>query len=110
MDTPNITVNHARALARINSILLYAVFSLLLFGPLGFGAVEPWSIFIVEAGATALFLLWISKQLLNEEIKIRMNPLFLPMGVFGGLIVLQLIFHNTAYPHDSISGALLYCA
>jgi O-antigen ligase len=96
--------------AQADSILLYGIFGLLLFGPVAFGAVEPWSIFVVEAGATALFLLWISKQVLDGGMKIRGNPLFLPMAAFGLLIVSQLVFHVTAYPHDTVSVALLYVA
>jgi O-antigen ligase len=88
--------------------LLYGTFGLLLFGPLAFGAVEPWSIFLMEASSAALFLIWIVKQALEGEIKIRRNPLFLPMGVFGLLILSQLAFRQTAYPHDTISLALLY--
>jgi len=90
--------------------LLYGVFGLLLFGPLAFGAVEQWSIFLLETGSAALFLLWIGKQVLEGEVKIRWNPLFLPMGVFGLLIVLQLAFRRSAYPHDTVSLALQYVA
>ncbi len=89
-------------------VLLYGTFGLLLFLPLAFGAVESWSIFFLEAGAAALFLLWIIKQTLDGEMKIRGNPVFLPMGIFGLLIVSQIVFHQTAYPHDTISLALLY--
>src|SRR6201998_829668 len=90
------------------TVLLYGVFGLLLFGPLAFGAVEPWSIFLMEAGSAALFLLWIGKQGLEGEMKSRWNPLFLPMVVFGLLTVSQLVFRRTAYPHDTASLALLY--
>jgi O-antigen ligase len=90
------------------TILLYGIFGLLLFGPLAFGAVEPWSIFLMEAGSAALFLLWIGKQVLEDEMKIRGNPLFLPMGVFGLLIISQLVFRLSAYPHDTVSLALQY--
>jgi len=81
-----------------------------MFGPLAFGSVEPWSIFILEAGATCLALLWLAKQWLDGEIKIKANPLFLPMASFGLLILIQIIFRATAYRHDTVSGALLYCA
>jgi len=94
--------------AQAGTVLLYGIFGLLLFGPVAFGAVEPWSIFLMEAGAAALFLLWIGKQVLDGEMKIRWNPLFLPMGGFGLLIVSQLVFRRSAYPHDTISLALLY--
>src|SRR5580693_3668122 len=90
------------------TVLLYGVFGLLLFGPLAFGATEPWSIFLMEAGSATLFLLWIGKQVLEGELKIRWNPLFLPMAAFGLLIVSQLVFRRTAYPHDTASLALLY--
>ncbi len=88
--------------------LLYGIFGLLLFGPLAFGAVEQWSIFVMEAGSAALLLLWIGKQVLQGEMKIRWKPLFLPMGAFGLLIVAQLVFHLSAYPHDTVSLGLIY--
>jgi O-antigen ligase len=81
-----------------------------MFGPLAFGAVEPWSIFIVETGAVLLTLLWLAKQWLDNEIDILWNPIFLPMAAFGTLIVLQLVFNLSAYWHDTISGSMLYCA
>ena len=42
--------------------------------------------------------------------KIRWNPLFLPIGIFGLLIVAQLVFRRSAYPHDTISLLLQYIA
>ena len=90
--------------------LLYAVFGLLMFGPLAFGAVEPWSIFLLEAGSAALFLVWTGMQTLEGELKVRWNPLFLPMGVFGLLIVAQLVFRRSAYPHDTVLLLLQYIA
>src|SRR5208337_4545958 len=110
MKAPGATDTHRRELsAQLSKILLFGVFGLLLFGPLAFGAVEPWSIFLLEAGSTALFLLWISKQVLDGEIKIHWNPLFLPMAAFALLIVAQLALRITAYPHDTVALALQYC-
>jgi O-antigen ligase len=94
--------------SRVGSVLLYGTFALLLFGPLAFGAVEPWSIFVVEAGSAGLFLLWIGKQLLTGEISIRRNSLFGPMAIFGLLIAAQLEFRISAYPHETLSLAILY--
>jgi O-antigen ligase len=96
--------------AQAGTALLYGVFGLLLFGPLAFGAVEPWSTFLMEAGSAALFLLWIGKQVLDGEMNIRWNPLFLPMGVFGLLMLSQLVLRRTAYPHDTMALAFLYFA
>jgi O-antigen ligase len=111
MSATSITESRRRErIAHAGTALLYGIFGLLLLGPLAFGAVEPWSIFLMEAGSAALFLLWIIKQVLEGEMRIRWNPLFLPMGVFGLLIISQIAFHGTAYPHDTVSLALLYFA
>jgi O-antigen ligase len=112
MSPTNITEIHRRERsAQAENALLYGIFGLLLFGPLAFGAVEPWSIFVLEAGSAALFLLWIGKQaVLDGQIKVTWNPLFLPMGAFAALIVAQLAFRMTAYPHDTVSLALQYFA
>ncbi|MGP0021531.1 MAG: O-antigen ligase family protein [Candidatus Sulfotelmatobacter sp.] len=96
--------------AQLETILLYGTFGLLMFGPVAFGAVEPWSTFILEAGATLLSGLWLSKQFLDGELTIEWNPLFLPMAGFGFLIFVQIVFRASAYLHDTISGAMLYCA
>jgi O-antigen ligase len=110
MDTNSTTANlRTERAAQAGAVLLYGIFGLLLFGPLAFGSVEPWSIFLMEAGSAALFLLWIGKQVLEGQFRIRWNPLFLPMAVFGLLIISQLVFRVTAYPHDTVSLALLYC-
>jgi O-antigen ligase len=96
--------------AQIAEILLYATFGLLMFGPLAFGAVEPWSIYVLETGSVLLTLLWLCKQWLDGELTVQWNPLFLPMAGFGALILLQIVLGTTAYRHDTVSGALLYCA
>jgi O-antigen ligase len=109
MSATRVTESHRRERAtQAGTALLYGIFGLLLFGPLAFGAVEPWSIFLMEAGSAVLFLLWIGKQVLDGDMKIRWNPLFLPMAVFGLLILSQLVFRISAYPHDTVSLALLY--
>ncbi len=95
---------------RLGSVLLYGTFALLMFGPLAFGAVEPWSIFVLEAGSLLLMAVWFAKQWIDEEITIRWNPLFAPMAAFALLVVVQLCFHLTAYTHDSLSQAMLYAA
>jgi O-antigen ligase len=96
--------------ASIGKIVLYGTFSLLMFGPLAFGAVEPWSIFILQAGALLLTFLWLVKQSLDGELTIHWNPLFLPMAAFGLLIAVQIVFRASAYAHDTFSLALLYVA
>jgi O-antigen ligase len=95
---------------QMGQVLLYGTFGVLLFGPVAFGAVEPWSIFVLETGSLLLVLLWFAKQWLDGELNVQWNPLFLPMAGFGFLILLQIATRRSAYPHDTVSGALLYCA
>jgi O-antigen ligase len=95
---------------RLGAILLYGTFGLLMFGPVAFGAVEPWSIFILEGGSVALLMIWLARQWVDGEMVIRWNPLYLPMAGFGILILLQIVLKISAYRHDTVSGALLYCA
>jgi O-antigen ligase len=98
-----------RALSeRIGSVLLYGTFGLLMFGPVAFGAVEPWSIFMLQTCATLLALVWIAKQWFDGAIKVAWNPLFVPMAIFASLVLVQIVFHASAYQHDTISHAFLY--
>lgn len=93
-----------------NSVILYGVFAVLLFGPLAFGAVEPWAVFLLEASSAVLFVVWTRQQLRADELNIRVNPLFGPMIAFAALIGLQLTFRLPAYWHETFISALLYLA
>jgi O-antigen ligase len=95
---------------QLGKVLLYGTPGVLMFGPVAFGAVEPWSIFVLEISSLLLVLLWLAKQWLDGELNIQWNPLFLPMAAFGGLIVVQIVARRSAYLHDTISGTLLYAA
>jgi O-antigen ligase len=93
-----------------DSVLFYGVFSLLFFGPLAFGAVESWSVSILQIGAGLLFALWAVRQVVAGELEIVNNPLFPPMLFFAGLILWQLATGQTAYRADTVSAALLFSA
>jgi O-antigen ligase len=111
MTTPAIdaAVQPARATAP-DPVIFYGVFGLLLFGPLAFGAVQPWSIFVLEAGAALLLLLWIVRQAASGGLSIATNPLFAPALLFAFLIGVQLATGRTAYRYETFSTGLLYCA
>ena len=95
---------------QIDNLLLYGTFALLMFGPIAFGAVESWSTFILETGSVLLTLLWLAKQWTDGVIDLHWNPIFLPMGAFGLLILAQIVFKISVYPHDTVSGFMLYAA
>src|ERR1700722_16945778 len=85
-----LTANFQWLMARVDSILLYSTFGLLMSGPLAFGVVEPWSIFILEIGCIVLTMLWLLKQWLGSELTIQWSPLYPPMAGFGVLVLLQI--------------------
>jgi O-antigen ligase len=96
--------------SRLDRLCLYGAVALVLFGPLAFGAVESWSISIIEVGGALLFTLWGIRQVASGELEIRSNPLFGPMLLFGALILCQLVTGRTAYRFATFSAMLLYFA
>jgi hypothetical protein len=44
----------------------------------------------LEVTSAALFMLWAALQLSSDEVTVQWNPLFPPMVVFAGLVLLQL--------------------
>ncbi len=96
--------------SRLQPIVLYGSFGLLLFGPLAFGAVDPWAIFLIEAGSALLFLAWVWQQIQQQELRITPNPIFGPMLVFAGLVSVQYFAGLSSYRYATASAALLLCA
>ncbi len=90
-----------------NRAVLFSLVALLMFGPLAFGAVEPWSIFVLESASVTLFMIWTLRQLRSRHPIIRWSPLFLPMITFAGLICVQLLSGFTAYRYATFSQLLL---
>jgi uncharacterized membrane protein len=84
--------------------------AVLLLGPLAFGAVEPWSIFALEACAMLLLSLWAYRQWINRELNISDNVLYRPMAAFFALVLAQWMAGTTAYRHVTYTHLLLYAA
>jgi hypothetical protein len=70
------TVEQLPRRSTLDSVIFCGVFGLLLFNPLAFGAVEPWSIFILEWSASLLFVLWALRQAKSGELLVVWNPLW----------------------------------
>jgi O-antigen ligase len=104
------TITRLTRHSALDAAIFYGLLGSLLFGPLAFGAVEPWSIFILQSSAALLFILWIIRQAESEAMILVWNPLFFPMLFFAALVALQLAAGRTAYRYETISHALLYCA
>jgi O-antigen ligase len=84
--------------------------AVLIFGPLALGIVQDWSVALFENGCALTLLIWMAWQLAEGEVRIRRNPLFAPMLALLGLVLAQIVFHRTAYLHDSLSELWLYVA
>ena len=93
-----------------NTTLLAGAYAVLLLGPLAFGAVEPWSIFALEACAMLLLAAWAFRQWVNRELNVSDNVLYLPMAAFFALALVQWLAGTTAYRHVTYSHLLLYAA
>src|SRR5699024_4238316 len=73
-------------------------------------AVDPWAIFLIEAGSALLFLVWIWQQVQQQELRLTTNPIFAPMLAFAGLIGVQYFSGLTSYRYASASAALIFCS
>jgi O-antigen ligase len=93
-----------------NNALLLGAGVLLLLGPLAFGAVQPWSIFTLEACTMVLLAIWAIRQCMNQELSFVDNPLYRPMAAFFALVLFQWVVGTTAYRHVTYMQLLLYAA
>jgi O-antigen ligase len=91
------------------SVIPYGVAGLAMFGPLAFGAVEPWAIFVVQLSSLILICAWAIPQVRSGQIALSSNPVLAPMCAFAGLVIVQLL-GTSAYRHATESGLLLYAA
>jgi O-antigen ligase len=83
---------------------------LLGFGPLAFGAVQGWAIYVLQSGASLLFLIWATRELVQKKCVFLPHPLFMPAAAFALLVVIQLSFSLSAYCYASWERALLWAA
>ena len=91
----------------LNSGIAVGICSLLAFGPLAFGASEAWAILILQAGVALILIAW-AIGAIAYRVDIRTSPLFTPMLLFAGLVLMQLVFHRSAYWFVTWQKALLW--
>src|SRR5712692_12016406 len=89
-------------------VLVLGLCALLIVAVLAFGTVEEWPIFAFEAGAAALFLVWIGRQLASRQVKLSKNPLYLPASLFFALVLVQIALRTSAYAYGTKYEALQY--
>lgn len=92
----------------LDTVLAVGICFLLGFGPLAFGAVQPWSIWVLEMAVSLLIVIWAVREVLNGGFHIAPNTLFIPMALFASIVLVQITFHLTAYWYATWSAALLW--
>jgi O-antigen ligase len=92
------------------SPLLCGIIPLLFFAVLSFGAVELWSISLLEIGSALLFLAWAAGQLVCGKIRIQSSPLYAPVTLFSVVVILQLGLNLTAYRYATLIASVEYLA
>lgn len=111
MPTPTVaTLERSRAERVLESLMLYGTLAVLMFGPLAFGAVEAWSMLVLEISAAVLFLLWTARQVVSGAIQIRWTPVFAPMLLLGAVVAFQLLFGFAAYGYAAAAQSMRYLA
>ena len=89
--------------------VLYGLGGVLIYGVLTFGAVEPWSLFGLQAMAAGLLVLWAVEQLAAGT-EFVLSPIYVPVTLFAAITATQLLLHRTAYAYMTRSAALTYLA
>ncbi len=90
------------------AVIFWGVAGLLMFGPLAFGAVEAWSLFIIQMGASLLLALWVLDQVLAGKVEVRSSPLFAPLLLFGALVFWQRAAGLSAYAYATEAEGMKY--
>src|SRR6202790_2441318 len=99
-----------RPMGAQQSILVVGVSVILIFAVLAFGCTERWAIFALEVGSVLLLLFWIWPQISSGRLQLRGNPLYAPGGLFGLIVVVQIVFGLSAYVHATRQELWKYAA
>lgn len=88
----------------------YLTIALLVFGPLAFGAVEPWSMFILHMGAVATFCLWILCKATGPRPQLELQAIHLPPFVFACVVIGQVVLGGSVYRHETVTQFMNFVA
>jgi O-antigen ligase len=92
----------------LDVVLQVGICAVLGFGPLAFGAVQPWSICTLEVAVSILLFIWAARGLVYRDFRISLNPLFVPVALFAIVVLVQIAFNLSAYWYVTWTKALLW--
>src|SRR5438105_4125346 len=81
----------------IERIGFWGVLTVMLFGPLAFGATEVWSLAFMQLAVSTLVVLWAMGLLPSGQVEVITNPLWRPLAACGAIGLMQWLFHLTVY-------------
>jgi O-antigen ligase len=82
-------------------ILRVGICVLLSFAVLAYGGVEEWSEAVVEVGFAALLVIWALRTYAWNQEAIAISPLLPPLLAFALVVLIQLVFDQTASIYDT---------
>ncbi len=104
------TAAPAWRIARVlDGVVVWGLAILLMFAVLAFGAVQPWSVFVLESGAAVLFTMWAARQIVAGQLIVAPSALYWPMLAFAALVAIQAL-GQSVYPYATRTEALRYVA
>jgi O-antigen ligase len=114
-DDPRVATDAGRVRERlprpVTELLFIGVLAVLMFGPLALGAVDAWAVFVLEAGAALLLVIWTLAAAVSPlGLRIRVSALIAPMLLYFAAGVLQLLLRRSAYAYNSRMELQLYLA
>jgi len=78
-------------IAGLSAVLIFAVFAFSIF--------DEWAIDILEVGSAVLLLFCIWPHISSGRIQLGVSRLYVPVVVFGLIVVVQVVFGLSAYVH-----------
>jgi O-antigen ligase len=82
-------------------ILRVGICVLLSFAVLAYGGVEEWSEAVIEVGFAALLVIWALRTYAWNQEAIAISPLLPPLLAFALVVLIQLVFDQTASIYDT---------
>jgi O-antigen ligase len=89
---------------------MLACLALLFASVLAFGAVETWSMAMLELGVALLLAAWAMVQAARGRVWLRLSPLFPPAALFAAVAAVQLLAGISQYKYETWLSVLLYAA
>lgn len=108
--SPSGTSDEPSASHWLRTVACYCTIALLVFGPLAFGAVEAWSMYVLHIGAVAIFLLWLASVVVGRKPEITVQLVHLPPLLFACIVLYQILLNQSAYRHGTVTEFTNYIA